>query len=68
MYNFFGNPAFGENEGHTANPSCYEIDSKNDFTPEEHFLMGMAAPDADGRMVPTASVGRRNLVRVIEIY
>ena len=56
MYNLDQQPAFRDNEGATAGPSCFEIDSSDDFVAEYNFLMGMAAVDMEGRMVPIASV------------
>lgn len=55
MYNNKGSPAFYNKEDHSADPGCYAIESGVDFYPENNFLMGMAAPDGNGRMVPVAS-------------
>ncbi|MCJ1310014.1 hypothetical protein MMC25_003675 [Agyrium rufum] len=55
MYNNAGSSAFRDNTSSTAEPSCYEIDTGSDFNPDLSFLMGMAAPDDNARMVPVAS-------------
>ena len=57
MYNLHSQQAFDTKEGNTANLECFEIDTKNDFTHDLNFLMGTSAPDNEGRMVATASVG-----------
>ena len=57
MYNLDSQPVFDTKEGATANPGCFEIDSKDDFTHDLNFLMGLAAPDSELRMVAVASVG-----------
>lgn len=57
MYNLDSQPAFRTKEDAIADPGCYEIVSGDDFSPNLNFLMGMAAPDFEGRMVAVASVG-----------
>ncbi|KAI9727120.1 MAG: hypothetical protein M1828_007321 [Chrysothrix sp. TS-e1954] len=54
MYNNGGDPAFKDLEKATADDSCYEIESSSDFTANLNFLMGMSAPDDNGRIVPVA--------------
>ncbi|KAL8725289.1 MAG: hypothetical protein Q9181_006467 [Wetmoreana brouardii] len=59
MYSNVGSPAFKQDIGATAEAGSYEIDTTNDFTTNLNFLAGLAAPDANGRMVPVGSFAAR---------
>ena len=57
MYNNGGSPAFELATEDTAGEGAFQIDSNSDFKTVDNFLVGMAAPDGHGRMLPVASVG-----------